>query len=140
MEPITSNQDAAFIFVYNQSCSTVYSGALPDNPLFIEKWHQMYCSDYANLNLSDVSKYILFTDSPVEVAHKCRNGHFTCSMSDTCVIQNVVCDGINDCHMEKMSRCVRNPVPEYLMNIRLYVTSLLHNVGLFWYISFPMHQ
>ena len=103
---MTSNQVVAFMFDYNETCTTLYSGPMPDNRLFIEKWYQMNCSDYAKLRVSYVTNYILCTDTPVYVNNTCRNGHFTCSVSNTCIIQNMVCDGTKDCpHGEDESVC-----------------------------------
>ena len=109
LEPIISNQDAAFIFVYNQICSILYAGKLIDNSAIIEKWHIFDCFQHVNLGVSQIPTYMVHADPAVEVNTTCRNGHFTCSLSNTCIIQNLVCDGIKDCPHGEDESCPRIP-------------------------------
>ena len=109
LDSVTPNQVAAFIFVYKETCSTLYSGIMPDSQIFIDQWQLLDCSYYANFSFSHVSNFVLCTESPVERNHTCRNGHFTCSVTNTCIIQNLVCDGNKDCpHGEDESVCSKS--------------------------------
>ena len=103
---VSPGHGSAYIIQQDTQCSVIYARDDPAYAGLIQRWQITICSKYPLGMFYNHNLYSICVNLPILAPHMCRNDHFTCPHSSTCIIYQYVCDGVKDCpHGEDEADC-----------------------------------